>query len=111
MRLAEFSRAFPMLGEKAAHAFERFFGSSDLTHAELVAFAMDPERVVGGKKSGPHPGSRCALCGFPTFAFEPADQLFGDLTRRISEAFPKWTPADGICCQCADLYRSRLSAE
>lgn len=110
-RLSEFSRTFPMLGEQAAQAFERFFGSSNLTHPELVAFAIDPERVVGSKKSGPHPGSRCALCGFPTFAFEPADQLFGDLTRRISEAFPKWNPADGVCCQCADLYRSRLSAE
>lgn len=42
-RLADFARAFPMLGERTERAFRRFFDGTRLTHAELVAFAADPE--------------------------------------------------------------------
>ena len=61
VRLSEFRRAFPMLGERAEAEFERFFSAVSLRHAELMAFAVDPENGRGC----------CPLCRFPTHAFEP----------------------------------------
>ncbi|MFQ5521946.1 MAG: hypothetical protein ACE5FK_11140 [Candidatus Methylomirabilia bacterium] len=107
-RLSEFAQFFPVLGGRTEEAFERFFRGSDLTHAELVAFATDPERALGRESRGPRPGGRCPLCGFPTHAFEPdPDQLPDEIQDLIRERVPRWEPADGLCQQCADLFRSR----
>jgi hypothetical protein len=107
-RLGEFARAFGMLGERTEEAFGRFFGATRLTHAELGAFAADPEGALGRRKNRRHPGEGCPLCGFPSHAFEPEpDRLPAAVRRRIRESFPSWKPADGICRLCADLYRSR----
>lgn len=70
-RLHDFTRAFPMLRERTRKAFDRFFEGTSLTHADLVAFAADPERTLGRKQASPHPGGGCPLCGFPTHDFEP----------------------------------------
>ncbi len=52
--------------------------------------------------------SRCPLCGFPSARFEPRPE---DLPRAVRDAiradFPGWIEADGLCPQCADLYRAR----
>jgi hypothetical protein len=64
-RLREFAATFPMLGGRTEEAFERFFGATALTHADLVRFALAPERVLGGSpRAGTGPGSRarCAAC-------------------------------------------------
>ncbi len=106
-RLADFVRAFPMLGDQTEEFFERFFEATSPTHPELAAFALNPLRAVG---QGPHPGERCPLCRFPTHAFEPEpDGLPPELLDRIRDGFPEWEPRDGLCRHCADLYRSRLS--
>ncbi|MFQ5899205.1 MAG: hypothetical protein ACE5JN_13305 [Candidatus Methylomirabilia bacterium] len=106
-RLTEFARFFPMLGARTEEAFDRFFRGSDLTHAELVAFAIDPERALGWESRGPRAGGRCPLCGFPTHAFEPEpDQLPRQVRDVIRERVPGWESADGLCQQCADLFRS-----
>jgi hypothetical protein len=94
-RLAAFRRAFPMLGERAEAAFDRFFGAEALQHADLVAFAAR--------------GGRCPLCRFPTHAFEPEPHRLPHAAREaIRHDFPEWDPSAGLCLQCADLYRSRL---
>jgi hypothetical protein len=101
-RLAEFVRAFPHLGERAVAAFERFFGARELTHAELLAFA------VGGPAGAPLP--RCRLCDLPTHAFEPAPEaLAAEVLAAIARDFPSWRPADGLCGRCAELYVSRVA--
>lgn len=111
-RLDDFARAFPMLRERAGEAFERFFNAESLTHAALVTFAADPEGALGRKRGGPHPGGRCPLCGFPTHDFEPEpDRLPLEVWERIRELVPGWDPANGLCRQCADLYRSRSLQE
>jgi hypothetical protein len=97
-RLSDFGRAFPVLGERAEAAFERFFSAASLRHAELAAFAVDPE-------SGP---GCCPLCRFPTHTFEPRPESLPSAVReRIGSDFPEWEPAAGLCLQCADLYRAR----
>lgn len=110
-RLQEFATAFPMLGERTGETFERLFEASPHTHADLVAFAAEPERALGRRRRGPHPGERCPLCGSPTYAFEPEPEGFPRALReRIRRSFPAWDPADGLCRQCADLYRAAAGA-
>jgi hypothetical protein len=104
-RCEEFSRTFSMLGAESQDRFERFFDQDGHTHAELVAFATDPRTGFRGAAA---PGSRCALCGFPTYDFEPeAEKLPEKVVIAIAGDFPAWRPAHGLCAQCADLYRAR----
>ena len=126
-RLRDFVRTFPMLGPRTEEAFARFFDGTEVAHTDLVAFATKPDPIAapaasdprpparhtpGGQAPGPHPGERCPLCRFPTHAFEadPA-RLPGEVVAGIRSDFPAWDPAQGLCRQCADLYRARsLSA-
>jgi len=109
-RLAEFARAFAMLGDQTEEIFKHFFEATSPTHPELAAFALNPSRFVGGDRQGPSPGERCPLCRLPTHAFEPdPDRLPPELLGRVRDGFPEWEPRDGLCRQCADLYRSRLA--
>lgn len=104
-RLEEFARAFPMLGDRTENWFGGFFDRDAHTHAELVAFASDPRTGLTETAS---PGSRCALCGFPTYDFEPEpESLPENIVTAIAADFPAWRPARGLCAQCAELYRAR----
>lgn len=106
-RLCDFRQIFPMFGEETEDLFSRFFDREPHTHAELVAFVLDP-RAIAGTAQGSHPGSRCPLCGFPTYTFEPEpEHLSPELVLQITQDFPRWHPSHGLCRQCADLYRAR----
>lgn len=106
-RLDEFRRLFPMFAEEDESLFSRFFDQQPHSHAELVAFILDP-RAVAGASDAHHPGDRCPLCGFPTFAFElDAERLPPEVVGEIKADFPRWSPSHGLCRQCADLYRAR----
>ncbi|MBI4842513.1 MAG: hypothetical protein HY803_15880 [candidate division NC10 bacterium] len=124
----EFTKTFPMLGERLEEAFSRFFDATTLTHADLVSFASNPlafltsfsdphfsnskSEIRNSKSSADprpplHAGERCPLCGFPTHAFVPnPNRLPSEILARIRADFPAWTPSRGLCLQCADLYRS-----
>lgn len=110
-RLREFCHTFPMFGEESESLFSRFFDREAHTHVEFVAFVLEP-RAIAGTPQGPHSGSRCPLCNFPTYTFEPEpERLSPELVLQITQDFPRWHPSHGLCRQCADLYRARrLSA-
>jgi hypothetical protein len=110
-RFEEFRRLFPMFGEESESLFSRFFDQEPHSHAELVAFIVEP-RALTGVAEAPTPGGRCPLCGFPTYTFEPdAGCLSPEVIDQITEDFPRWRPSHGLCRQCADLYRAHsLSA-
>ncbi len=110
-QLMDFRRGFPMLGEKCDECFRRFFYADRPGHAELAAFAIDPRAAAGDLRGRSAAGTRCPLCKFPSHTFEPRPESLGDETiAAIIQEFPQWTPAHGLCAQCADLYRaSRLS--
>jgi hypothetical protein len=112
-QLAEFLRAFPMLGEKGDALFSRFFNGEQHPHPELAAFAFDPRAAVGILHGASTPGTHCPLCRFPTHVFElQPDNLGQDVLATIRQDFPQWTPSQGLCAQCADLYRAnQLSLE
>jgi hypothetical protein len=110
-QLRDFRQAFPMLEEKGEEYFRRFFNADQPKHSELAAFALDPRTVAGHLGGHSAAGSHCPLCKFPSHSFEPKPETLGDeVLAAISQDFPQWTPAWGLCAQCADLYRaSRLS--
>lgn len=106
-RFEEFRSLFPMFGEESESLFSRFFDHEPHSHAELVAFILDP-RALTGVSEAPHPGGRCPLCGFPTYTFELVpESLAANVIDQIVREFPRWRPSHGLCRQCADLYRAR----
>ncbi|MFQ5850136.1 MAG: hypothetical protein ACE5JU_06050 [Candidatus Binatia bacterium] len=106
-RLDEFARVFPMLGEQTAQVFSQFFDQEQHTHGKLIAFAYNPRAALGGSRERPYLGSRCSLCGFPTYVFEPnPERLPAEVISRICKDFPQWRTVQGLCRQCADLYRT-----
>jgi hypothetical protein len=107
--LQSFTRAFPIFGAEAEEIFSNFFDREPHTHAELVAFACAPRSAVGQTGRSTTPETCCPLCRFPTHAFEPEPcDLPGQV---VALDFPTWLPSQGICIQCADLYRAcQLSA-
>jgi hypothetical protein len=110
-RRVEFERAFAFLADQAGRCFDRLFLGTRPTHPELVRMAGDPEAGFGLESRHPASAGRCPLCGFPTFELErsPAG-LPPEVRRVIASEFADWRPEQGICPQCADLYRLRPSA-
>jgi hypothetical protein len=121
-RLHEFTKTFPMLADRIEVVFSRFFNGTSLTHTDLVAFAINPAPFSGAVpclphslssslKEAPHAGTRCPLCGFPTYGLAPnPDQLPAEVVGRITTDFPAWSPPLGLCQQCADLYQARCQS-
>jgi hypothetical protein len=110
LRLWEFCQTFSMLGPQTEAAFARFFHGNAVTHAELVRFACAPEAYLARPAGAPQQGERCPLCRFPTHAFEPEPmQLPHAVVQRLRADFPAWEPVQGLCQQCAELYRARTA--
>lgn len=106
-RLAEFAHAFPVFGPETEQLFSHFFNGESHNHAQLVAFAQNPRVASGLWHIGLYPGGRCSLCGFPTYSLEPEPVcLPAEVVTQITRDFPDWCPSDGLCVQCADLYRT-----
>ncbi|MBI2504079.1 MAG: hypothetical protein HYW07_12705 [Candidatus Latescibacteria bacterium] len=104
-RFQDFARAFPMLGPDLERYFARYFDQSGHCHADLVSCARDPVQALGLKEVTDR---RCSLCNFPSCDFEPRpEDLPASLVARVMAHFPTWHPSQGLCRQCADLYRGR----
>jgi hypothetical protein len=103
-----FVQAFAMLNDRCEDLFQRFFDAAEPRHAELAAFACAPRAAGNDLSNQGVAGTHCSLCRFPTHAFaaDPA-KLGAEVFAAISGDFPDWTPAKGLCAQCADLYRGR----
>ena len=100
-RLRDFSRTFGLPNGAARRLLSRFFEQPS-THADLVAAARDPGRAAGS------PGTRrCAICGFSGPSSGPVAAVSPVVSARIRADFPRWRPEDGLCPQCAELYRTR----
>lgn len=116
IRAAEFARvcgrAAPTTSAAAFDALWSEFAGRRPAQSELVERAEAGAEFGGsareaGHAARPAPGGACPLCTFPTFdwADEAAVALLAD---RLVERFPAWSPTDGICGRCAELYRGRF---
>src|SRR5574341_1135859 len=54
-RMRDFALAFPVLGEHAEAGFQRFFDASPCTHADLLAFATNPQGAAQSRTADPRP--------------------------------------------------------
>lgn len=101
-----FAAAFAMLGPAVDETFQRFLDGEIRRHAEWVALAAMP---LGQRDAiSLVPGGRCPLCRSPTYSPEPNPRsLPRAFVNRILSDFPSWSPAAGLCRQCADLYRAQ----
>lgn len=107
-RLGEFAHVFGCLGEQAEACFEQIFSGPRPRHPGLVALALDPEAGFGLRPAARASTGRCPLCGFPTAELEPKPELLPvEVVDEIASEFPSWRAEQGICPQCADLYRAR----
>lgn len=97
--------AFPMHADDLDVVFADLLAGRRLRHGELVRIATAPR----GIDAGPVRGSRCSLCGFPTYAFADAVDVAG-VGEKVRVDFPMWEANAATCPQCVDLYASRLPA-
>ena len=103
-----FCQAFPMLNGDREEYFKRFFDNPTPYHGELAAFAFDPRSATAGASQHAVAGTHCALCHFPSYTFESEPtNLSAEVLAAIKRDFPRWIPSNGLCVQCADLYRGR----
>lgn len=99
-------RAFASWQPHRREAVFQDLGSRDCcTQLELLTLARD-ERLTRMLGAG---GVRCPLCHFPTrHGVRGWDGEWAPVTQAIQADYPDWTPTQGACLQCAELYRTRL---
>jgi hypothetical protein len=91
-------------------ALTRVLNAAALTHAQLLAWARNPEQLLGARNvdtapAGPDPGDPCPLCAFSTFDWYDFSGAKGErAAEAIRDARADWSPDAGACRQCAELY-------
>lgn len=89
---------------------DRILAAETLTHADLLGWAREPEGLFGARSSaqaadGPDPGDPCPLCKFSTFDWYDFSATGAErAAAAIAGARPGWTPSEGACRQCAEIY-------
>ena len=103
-RWSEFAGAFAFWPEnQQREVFDALWTDPAPTHSALVEWVSDPRQLQAA--SGPRPGAPCPLCGFPTFAWATAASLTDHAVIAIHADFPHWTPEQGACARCHEIYR------
>ena len=96
----------------SAGAFERIRSDPALTQADLLAAGLDPARLdpsdappSGAAAAGWRVHAPCPLCSFPSpdWVSDPG-RLPPEVLRRILSRFPAWSPEDGLCGRCAEVF-------
>lgn len=102
---ARLEAAFPMHADSLATAFVDIVAGRPPLHTAFVTLAIEPRR----SSSAPARGSRCSLCGFPTYTFAGSADV-ERVSANVRLDFPTWSTDEATCPQCVDLYASRLPA-
>jgi len=103
-RASEFSRGFSFWPEaRQRHTFDSLWTAPAPTHRALAGWVCDPRELHSAP--GPRPGAPCPLCGFPTFDWAGQAALVARVATAIQAEFPHWTPAQGTCARCLEIYQ------
>jgi hypothetical protein len=89
--------------DKREEVFEWLWLNPNPQHEQLLAIAADPRGLK--QTNQPAAGAPCPLCGFPTFHWADAASLSGKPLAAIQREFPAWTPEQGACRRCHEIYR------
>jgi hypothetical protein len=84
--------------------FDSLWSEKQPRHARLLELASDPRGLRFAHK--PSPGALCPLCGFPTFHWIPEEQITTPVLEAVATEFPEWTPEQGICNRCCEVYQA-----
>jgi hypothetical protein len=107
-RRQEFAATFAMLGDEGPRLFDDWFDRVVPTHPALVAFAQEPNGVGS---TNPADSGRCPLCHFPVAALDARPGGLSAAAQAIvCDEYPAWSPDQGLCPQCLDLYEARHEA-
>ncbi len=103
-RWTEFAAGFAFWPEaRQREVFDSLWTNPAPAHRILEELVCDPRQLQS--TSGPRPGAPCPLCGFPTFAWATVATLAEQALSAIRSEFPHWTPEQGACARCSDIYR------
>lgn len=99
-----FHRAFSFWPEsRRAEVFDTHWRDAVPRHERLLALAADPRDL--SHSAAPLPGSLCPLCHFPTFDWADVAALNGETLAKLRDQFPQWTPDQGVCGRCVEIYK------
>lgn len=107
---------FPAEAKEAI--FEVLWNDENLTHGRILELAKDVNKVLelanekipesmSQRKKILLPGSLCPLCQFRTYRW--VENLGEDVetVQDIRQDFPGWSPEDGACDRCVEMYKAR----
>lgn len=120
-RYAEFAALYMGFPEEAkVEIFEKLWGDQNHTHDSMLELAKDVRKVLGiahdydkvpdGVKQDNKvllPGSLCPLCQFRTYSWVEDIEKDPEIVRAVKNDFPDWSPEDGACDRCVEMYKSR----
>lgn len=98
-RWSQFAKTFAFLGAAAQTTFDGVYNSDSQTHRAFVELSSNRAVTLDGRS--------CPLCRFPAYRLATGGNLPPEVLDEIASEHPGWQPAQGLCDQCADLYRAR----
>jgi hypothetical protein len=105
---AAFARGYAFWPEqRRSDVFALLWQKAAPRHADFLALIADPRGLREAHR--PAPGASCPLCGFSTFQWGGAEQLGGEVGKAILREFPRWTPEQGACERCVEIFLSSRS--
>jgi hypothetical protein len=88
--------------EKRRKVFDAHWNEAAPLHENILALAADPRDLSHAQE--PLPGGSCPLCHFPTFEWTNVPALAPEILATLHAQFPDWTPNQGACKRCAEIY-------
>jgi len=100
--------------------FDVLWQDENLTHDKILGLAKDVNEVIKiseglpikhtlKKKKTILPGAQCPLCQFRTYYWVENIEQDTYLVNAIKKDFPGWEPEDGVCGQCIEAYKVRIT--
>lgn len=103
-RRSEVRRTFAAIGSDDADSlFEQAWTGRLLGHAALLAAAR---HRAAGYSSGLQAGGTCPLCDFSAWDVAAVADA-ASVATAIRADYPAWSPDEGLCARCLELYQIR----
>src|SRR3989337_2087374 len=120
-RYREFESLYKKIPDEVKIAiFDVLWQDENLTHDKILGLAKDVNEVIKiseglpikhtlKKKKTILPGAQCPLCKFRTYSWVENIDQDSYLVNAIKKDFPGWEPEDGVCGQCIEAYKVRIT--
>ncbi|HHT9144205.1 MAG: hypothetical protein Q7J76_03385 [Candidatus Brocadiaceae bacterium] len=120
-RYREFESLYKKIPDEVKIAvFDVLWQEESLTHDKILRMAKDVNEVIKisdglpvgqilKKKKNIFPGAQCPLCQFRTYLWAENIEPDAYLVNAIKKDFPHWEPEDGVCGQCVEAYKVRVT--